>query len=161
MRKTLNPVGLVDLKETFVKRCWFACLALISAILCAMLGSGFIPSAEILQSVAAEPIAQQSDCQKAATQLELNRCAALNAKAADRKLNQVYQQVQARYQDSQQTPLLVTAEVAWIKYRDASCTFSERRYAGGSIAPMIYSNCIERLTRQRTQELESYLQEGG
>lgn len=133
-----------------MKRLWFVVLTIAGVIG----GSGF--TASLAPSVA---VAQPLNCQKANTQLELNQCADLSAKAADRKLNQVYQQVRAKYRGEQET-LLLNAEEAWVKFRDASCAFSRSRFAGGSIAPMVYSNCLTNLTKQQTQELKSYLQEG-
>ncbi|NLQ04450.1 lysozyme inhibitor LprI family protein [Cylindrospermopsis raciborskii] len=105
-------------------------------------------------------IAQFSDCQKAVTQAQLNQCAAINAKTADQKLNDAYNKVLAIYKGKRQAKLLVAAEEAWIKYRDASCAFSRSRVEGGSIMPMVYLNCLERLTKERTQELEIYQKEG-
>lgn len=133
-----------------MKRQWVALLAVAGGIVGSSLTAGFNSSVAI---------AQQPNCQNE-TQMALNQCAALNAEAADRRLNQVYQQVQAKYQESQLSKLLTDAEAAWIKYRDASCKFSESRFAGGSIVPMVYSNCLEKLAKQRTQELESYLRDG-
>lgn len=132
-----------------MKRRWILLLAMVGGIA----ESGLM---EIKPAIAG---AQNLNCQKAQTQLELNQCADLSAKDADRKLNQVYQQLR-KNRGTELDTLLVKAQEDWIKYRDASCAFSRKRVAGGSIAPMVYSNCIERLTKQRTQELESYLKEG-
>ncbi len=53
---------------------------------------------------------------------------------------------------------LIAAQLAWIKFRDASCEFETSAYEGGSIAPAIYSACLEETTKQRTQQLREYLQ---
>ena len=82
-----------------------------------------------------------------------------SAEAADRKLNQVYQQVREKSRGTQLDKLLVGAEVGWIEYRDASYKFAASRHEGGLIAPTVYNICLEILTKQRTQELETYLQE--
>ena len=50
------------------------------------------------------------------------------------------------------------AETAWIKFRDNDCKFAAGIYRGGSIAPMMYSLCVEKLTKQRTEQLKGYLQ---
>lgn len=48
---------------------------------------------------------------------------------------------------------LLTAQRAWIAYRDAHCR-SEGYYArGGSLEPLLVSTCKTQLTRQRTQQL--------
>ncbi|MEE4538032.1 MAG: lysozyme inhibitor LprI family protein [Erythrobacter sp.] len=48
---------------------------------------------------------------------------------------------------------LLTAQRAWIAYRDAHCR-SEGYYArGGSLEPLLVSTCKTQLTRERTQQL--------
>ncbi|MEE3719906.1 lysozyme inhibitor LprI family protein [Tumidithrix elongata RA019] len=61
-----------------------------------------------------------------------------------------------KYRNTNNAERLVDAQLAWISFRDRNCKFASERFQGGSIAPMIYSNCIERLTKQRTDELERY-----
>jgi uncharacterized protein YecT (DUF1311 family) len=103
---------------------------------------------------------QQPICKNPQTQLDLNQCTDLRAKAVDKRLNQVYQQVRAKYKGSENENLLINAQLDWIKYRDSACSFSSSRFKGGSIAPLVYSNCIGRMAGQRTDELETYLKEG-
>ncbi|NUN66813.1 DUF1311 domain-containing protein (plasmid) [Pseudanabaena biceps] len=91
----------------------------------------------------------------------MNVCAAQQAGDADRVLNQVYSQVIAKYKGTAQEDRLIDAQISWIKFRDLECTFAKKRFEGGSIAPMIYSDCLKRLTTQRTQGLKVYLTEGG
>ena len=70
-----------------MKRRWI----LLLAVVCEMAGSGLMESFK--PAIAG---AQNLNCQNARTQLEMNQCAGLRAKAADRKLNQVYQQLLRR-----------------------------------------------------------------
>lgn len=101
------------------------------------------------------------NCKNPRTQTEMNACAAQKAQTSDRRLNEVYRQVRNKYSENpRQETQLVDAQRAWIRFRDRECTFSRNRYEGGSIAPMVYSNCLDRLTQQRTTELEQYLKEG-
>ena len=83
-------------------------------------------------------------------QMELGECAAIESKKADAALNAVYRKLE-------KTPELVAAQRLWIAYRDAECKYQSSRYEGGTIAPMIYSNCLTTLTTQRTEILESNL----
>ena len=87
-------------------------------------------------------------------------CAGQAAKVSDRKLNQVYRQVRVNYKGTSQETRLVTAQLAWMKFRDAECAVAAGRYEGGSMAPMAYAGCVDRLTQQRTQDLKGYLEEG-
>ena len=100
-------------------------------------------------------------CPQANTQAEINQCWGQDARAADKKLNQTYQQLLRRYEAANLArQKLVDAQLAWIKYRDATCAFSYTRFSGGSIAPSVYSSCIKRVTQQRIADFESYMKEG-
>jgi uncharacterized protein YecT (DUF1311 family) len=88
----------------------------------------------------------------------LNRCAEDSYKRADEALNAVYKETMQRLKDDAPTAkLLLAAQKAWIAFRDAECTFANAENAGGSIYPMVYAGCLERLTKARTKELELYL----
>ncbi len=102
----------------------------------------------------------QPNCKSAKTQVEMNVCAQKDAQAADQQLNQTYRRVRAKFKGMSQDNQLVNAQLAWIKFRDSECTFASDRYKGGSIAPLVYSRCVETLTIQRTKSLENYLTEG-
>ena len=98
------------------------------------------------------------NCQSPETQTDMNICAGLDAEKAAQQLNQVYKQLKARITDPQSVKELINAETAWIKFRDNDCKFAAGIYRGGSIAPMMYSLCVENLTKQRTEQLKTYLQ---
>jgi uncharacterized protein YecT (DUF1311 family) len=82
----------------------------------------------------------------------MNTCAQAEYAQADAALNNAYQAVKASV-GPQKVDQLVTAEQAWLDYRDAYCDFVQAQYAGGSIQPMVYSGCLTQLTRDRTAEL--------
>ncbi|HYH84359.1 MAG TPA: lysozyme inhibitor LprI family protein, partial [Pyrinomonadaceae bacterium] len=65
---------------------------------------------------------QQNPCEDAATQAEMNQCARKEHEAADAELNKVYNRFAAMLDDEQRAQLK-GAELAWIKYRDATCEF--------------------------------------
>ncbi|WNZ47691.1 lysozyme inhibitor LprI family protein [Leptolyngbya boryana CZ1] len=96
------------------------------------------------------------DCKNQQTQFDMNFCANQQARAADRKLNQAYQKLIRSYKGSRRESQLVAAQQAWIKFRDTNCTFTSAAYEGGSIQPMVYSNCIEKMTNDRTKQLEDF-----
>ena len=101
-------------------------------------------------------VAQQPNCNNPQTQSEMNACAGIAYRNADRRLNQVYQQLLPKLPASRRQQL-VTAQQAWIRYRDASCNFERSEVEGGSMAPMIQASCLARLTEQRTKDLQQYL----
>jgi uncharacterized protein YecT (DUF1311 family) len=110
--------------------------------------------------LAANPlsIARAEDCSKAMTQTEMNACANEAYKKSDAELNALYKQILERLRnDANATQQLVSAQRAWIAFRDAECTFVASPSTGGSIHPMVLSYCRERLTSARVTDLKSYL----
>ncbi|MCL1463784.1 lysozyme inhibitor LprI family protein [Argonema galeatum] len=101
-------------------------------------------------------VAQQPNCNDPQTQSEMNACAGISYQNADRKLNQVYQQLLPKLPAARKQKL-VTAQQAWLRFRDASCVFERSEVEGGTMAPMIYSGCLATVTEQRTKDLERYL----
>lgn len=106
-----------------------------------------------------QPINIKVDCRNPKTQFDMNLCASQSARAADRQLNQTYQKAIAKFKGTPQEKQLVEAQASWIKFRDADCAFSRDRFKGGSMAPMVYAGCVDRLTQQRTKQLQDYLTE--
>ncbi|MGX4729734.1 lysozyme inhibitor LprI family protein [Pseudomonas corrugata] len=103
-------------------------------------------------------LAQADDCANATTQGEMNQCAAQEKNAADNELNSLYKQITARLKNNPEgKQLLVKAQRAWIGFRDTECKFSASGVEGGSVYPLIYSNCITALTKARVETFKSYL----
>ncbi len=89
----------------------------------------------------------------AQTQLEMNETANAKYKKADVELNKVYKQLMSIL-DQNEKQLLIQAEKDWMKFRDSHCKFDASQYEGGSIQPLIYSTCLEELTRKRIAEIK-------
>jgi uncharacterized protein YecT (DUF1311 family) len=95
------------------------------------------------------------------TQVVQDMCADASYQKADAALNRSYKEILHRLKDdSATTKLLVEAQKAWIAYRDAECAFSSSANKGGTIYPMVFSICLEGLTKNRTAELDVYLKCG-
>ena len=104
------------------------------------------------------PLAHAIDCDNATDQTTMNQCAAQQYKAADKELNALYQQITLRLKDSPDAKkLLIGAQRSWIAFRDAECKFSASGVAGGSVYPLIYSDCITELTKARVGAFRTYL----
>lgn len=103
-------------------------------------------------------LAQRPNCNNPQTQSEMNICASIAYQNADRKLNQVYRQLLPKLSAARKQKL-ITAQQAWIKFRDSSCEFERSAYEGGSLAPMIYGFCLANVTEQRTKDLRRYLED--
>lgn len=90
----------------------------------------------------------------AQTQLEMNETANANYKKADTQLNKVYKQLMVML-DKSEKPLLIQAEKDWVKFRDSHCKFDASQYEGGSMKPLVYSSCLEELTKKRIAEIKA------
>jgi hypothetical protein len=83
-------------------------------------------------------------------------------KESDKKLNELYKEIEARLKDDDTKTLLVQAQRDWIKFRDTECSFQTAGAAGGSMMPMLTAQCMDSLTQSRVKDFEAYLkcQEG-
>ncbi len=93
------------------------------------------------------------DCKNAATQMELDYCAGQDFKAADAKLNALYQQLMGKYDVADQA-LLRAAEEKWIAWRDSECAFETALTVGGTIHSMMETQCDTEKTAAHIKELE-------
>jgi uncharacterized protein YecT (DUF1311 family) len=97
-------------------------------------------------------------CADAVDQATMNTCADAAFKQSDKKLNELYRQIEARLKDDANTKkLLVQAQQDWVKFRDAECSFRTSASAGGTVAPMLISMCMDGLTQSRVKDFESFL----
>ncbi|WP_248764780.1 lysozyme inhibitor LprI family protein [Pseudomonas protegens] len=104
------------------------------------------------------PLAQAYEC-NSTTQTDMNLCANVQQKAADKELNALYQQINQRLKDQPRSKKrLVSAQRAWVAFRDAECSFSTSGVEGGSLYPVAYSNCLTALTKARVESFKQYLQ---
>ena len=103
-------------------------------------------------------IAQQPNCKSPQTTLDMNVCSSQEFQAADRKLNQVYQQLQAKI-SSRQKQRLTAAQRTWIAFRDQNCDYAKGQFEGGSVAASTYGYCRARVTQERIKDLEGFLKQ--
>lgn len=101
--------------------------------------------------------ARAQDCADQ-TQMGLDQCAGAAYKKTDAQLNTIYRQITARLKDDADTKArLVAAQKAWIGFRDATCKFLAGNAEGGSIYPMLVTQCLDDLTQKRVAALEPLL----
>lgn len=111
-----------------------------------------------LMAFASVGSAHADDCANPTTQTTMSICAGKAFQRADRKLNDLYKTIRGRLKDdANASKLLVAAQRDWIAFRDAECAFASSGTTGGSIHPMIYANCEERLTKARIADFKTYL----
>jgi uncharacterized protein YecT (DUF1311 family) len=103
--------------------------------------------------------AQAEDCGNATVQTAMNECADLAFRKADDELNALFNEARRRLKSGNGAEKsLMAAERAWIGFRDAECSFSASSSKGGTIYPMIYSECLEKLTKARIDGLKRFMQ---
>jgi uncharacterized protein YecT (DUF1311 family) len=115
-------------------------------------------AAAVSASAHAQKREAQSPCEDAQTQAELNMCADRKFRDADAALNRVYGELSSKLEANYRAKLKA-AEVSWLKYRDDNCDYETAVYEGGSMRPMVYAFCLERMTKARTAELREQLTE--
>lgn len=91
------------------------------------------------------------------SQMEMNDCAAAVYQTADGQLNAVWPQVKSYMDQLSAGDQLLDAQRKWLAFRDAACTAEIAVFAGGSIQPLIWYECMTRLTRTRTSELQALM----
>lgn len=100
--------------------------------------------------------APSAPCNKPSTTVDEYNCFARSYKEADANLNNYYSQVvnvlHARPSDLAR---LRTAELAWIKFRDADCAAEKGLYGNGTGGPVTYMACMTAQTRTRTKDLHT------
>lgn len=106
--------------------------------------------------------AQDFDCAKAKTQVDLTYCAGQDWLDADAKLTPAYKaamdmmkQIDSGLDAGNQGAALALrdGQRAWISFRDATCAAEGWAYRGGSAEPMMIDICRTRVTVTRTAEL--------
>ena len=118
-------------------------------------------------ALAAQPLTE-AECANAASQMEMNACAAQRFEQADAELNALYGRLIAGARANDRSPdngrvegddrpgeeaTLREAQRAWVTFRDGQCAFESYESFQGSMEPMIYQGCRARLTRERIAQL--------
>lgn len=102
--------------------------------------------------------AQTIQCKPDGNTSELKKCAADEYAIADKRLNQIYQQLIPKLR-AEQKQRLIQAQRTWIQFRDQTCRFESSSYLGGTAEGLFFTTCLTKVTRQRTQDLQQYLTE--
>ncbi len=92
------------------------------------------------------------DCANTSVTSEMIECADKDYRAADQSLNKAYSAFK-KSQDEKGNELLLNAQRAWLKFRDANCALSADQARGGTLAPVLEIGCLASMTKDRTKEL--------
>jgi uncharacterized protein YecT (DUF1311 family) len=133
-----------------------------STLLKHLIALGLASHCALALSTATAPQAAPVDCSKTpGTQSALNACAFQDFEQATAVLSAAYKTL-SQSVGNKQRQLLRQVQTEWLQYRVKACEFEKSGVEGGSIAPMINWQCQARMTRERTAELQRFLdcQEG-
>jgi uncharacterized protein YecT (DUF1311 family) len=90
------------------------------------------------------------------TQLELNDAAALELKKLDDEMSGVLAEIKT-FLDEAEVAELNRAQGKWEEFRQAHAEFVSRIFEGGGMQPLWYITTVDIATRDRLDELKSYL----
>lgn len=91
---------------------------------------------------------------KGKTQLALDECAAARNADAEAELAKLYEAMQ-RADSGTSVKMLRQSQREWRRFRDAHCRWIASQWEGGTIQPMYYSLCLERVARARIRQLRA------
>lgn len=104
------------------------------------------------------PIAQQINCDRPQGDAQVRTCIRLSYEASDKRMNEVYKQLISSLSDEERS-ILTEAQLRCIKLRDKTCEFEVYKNRGGTGYGGFLNECLDRVTPQRTAELEQYLKQ--
>ena len=83
-----------------------------------------------------------------------------NVGALNRKLDQLVNELRSTTAKGSSSELR-DLQLKWMRLMKAECTWESRFAQGGSVAPLIYANCMEKQLAARIDQLKPLLCEGG
>lgn len=126
-------------------------------ILKPLIALAFVSHTALAPAAAPVKAAPAVECNRAGNQAQLNACAAQDFEAATADYAKAYRTL-SQSVGNQRRQLLRQAQTEWIQYRVKACEFESSGVAGGSLAPMVNAQCQARMTRDRTAELQRFLE---
>ena len=106
-------------------------------------------------SVSSTVFAQDACNPNDISQQAMNICAAADYDAADAKLNKLYGELAEAAADEATLKLLRKSQRASLVFRDSECDYAASDSLGGSIYPLLVSQCLTRLTEARIAQLKA------
>jgi uncharacterized protein YecT (DUF1311 family) len=96
------------------------------------------------------------NCKDPQNQMENNECSANELEKEDKLLNKVYGDFRKSLEKKDQDKLK-TAQISWIKYKEQFCEFEGSLMEGGSMMPLVISECKKELTQQQRKRITSLI----
>ena len=93
---------------------------------------------------------------KPRTTVQVEGCAEHRVVAIDRTIDGLNAKVFAILGSSGRASF-VTANTAWVQYRDAVCAGESSIYHGGSVQPVVYADCLVAIDKSHVSELKKVM----
>jgi len=103
--------------------------------------------------------ANAQDCNHSPDQRAWNICTANEAEMSDQRLKRLLAEISSSAGPARRVQL-ETVQAEWKTFRDSDCKWQADAFAGGSIQPTVYSQCLTALTEARIADLKLQLCEG-
>ena len=97
------------------------------------------------------------NCDNPITQSQMTFCAYAQYRETDTALNERYRQLRDLLNAEQQQDLK-QVQLAWIKFRDATCNFESQSWEGGSGYNMVKTLCLDAYTARRIEDINNMLE---
>ncbi|KAF3999406.1 uncharacterized protein YecT (DUF1311 family) [Glaciimonas immobilis] len=103
-------------------------------------------------------------CKTQNNTMEINACGQKQFEQGDKALNQAYQALLKKlstkdtpdYRNSVIRPYVITAQRAWITFRENDCKGLYTYNEGGTLRNVIYLTCMTDHAAQRTKDLKAF-----
>jgi len=105
-------------------------------------------------TVASVAVWNGQQCDQALTTREMRECLSRELQIVEERLGALEASVKDGLNE-RRVVLFQRASVAWSLYRDLQCESEAAEFEGGTLAPVTALACRVRLTRQRTETVES------
>ena len=99
--------------------------------------------------------ADPGDCKPGGNQMQMNACAVRDFRASDSKLNIRYRVVMESLSADRRMALR-QEQREWLRLRDPRCKTEAKGSEGGSIWPLEFYGCLDKLTTDRIKAINGW-----
>ncbi len=99
-------------------------------------------------------------CTNAMSQMEMTQCSGEEYRKADAHLNRIYSNLLNSIPSEAGKQDVKTIQKAWLHYRDLHCAAARSQFEGGSMAPMVFADCMRIVTNHRIEEIRAAYETG-
>jgi uncharacterized protein YecT (DUF1311 family) len=94
---------------------------------------------------------------KPSTTIQIEGCVEHRVISTDRTIDELNATIFAKFNSNVSRQAFVKANTAWVQYRDAICSTETTNYVNGSLAPIVYADCLVSIDHSHVGELRGML----